>query len=509
MKCISVIKLLLTFLLISVVNVYSQNGFVFNYSSLNSNSITDIIESDVGGFFISIGKNAYNASEPQSSTILKISSNGLLLDEFDLVIADSIILINQIHWHPTINNKLIAVGVVYPDGDQLNRSFIKVSLNTLSGAFYYQVVPLPGYQTIAIMHSIIDPHNNIIIAGSVQTQPNNIFALNPYLLTLDLDGNLLNYVVNEWPNTQFTDDVSIYQQSPLKYGVTYTGVAPEPASFSFFAVYDSLLLLEDIYSLPVLATGGNVTSMSINEDVRMFTGRQTTVHIPHNINLNARTPLLDQDVAILLTDQNLQLINHIILGAYDTVDYHAPQKGSDYYQEFIFNAFSSNIKANQFPYQTSPSWIIITKLDTDLNIIWQKYYGGDAHYVLYGIIPSSDGGCVMLGTRFHPDNPTGIDGYILKVGPDGLVSVPEVPGGLQVKEVIVFPNPGSTHLNIQTGHENLEIRFYSANGSLHHLEKVNRFNHTINTASWPAGAYIYQIYKNESLLDNGKWLKAE
>jgi len=78
---------------------------------------------------------------------------------------------------------------------------------------------------------------------------------------------------------------------------------------------------------------------------------------------------------------------------------------------------------------------------------WQKYYGGDACYLLMSILATQDGGCVMAGSRYdYQTQNMERDVYILKVDEDGLITwaynIPEV-----TKETLIYPNPGND-LNI-------------------------------------------------------------
>jgi hypothetical protein len=415
--------------------------------------------------------------------------NHITVDFYDFMTLTSI-------FYDAEEEAYIIIGAVGSAPDFIADSLIISSWTTDLDLMSFTVLESPFNTYTFVSAALLNNSGQIVLTG--YTIPDAGYYGFVYLL--DEEFLIINQHIFNFP-CRTNSIVEYHSDGCSGYIITMNG-KPEGVSTGEYLIKTDNLLNVLYYYPTNTIFGMGITCITSFDSLFILTGKHFLFVPPNNA---------ERDVAVEIIDHNNILIASSVFGkSKDTIDFPGVFSGAAVVDaNNIFVPGTSNFNIAQYPYATTPSWLMLNKVDGDLNLQWQKFYGGDAHYVLYGIIPSSDGGCVMLGTRFHPDNPTGIDGYILKVGPDGLVSVPEVPGGLQVKEVIVFPNPGSTHLNIQTGHENLEIRFYSSAGSLHHFEKINRFNHTITTTSWPAGVYIYQIYKNESLLDNGKWIKAE
>jgi hypothetical protein len=483
--------------LVLTCHAFSQSSFEVVFEANGHVRPTDGFQDANGDFIIIINAfdNMPNLSHPY---ILKLNTFGEILISFKIDLKDYLYLNSIIHIEE--ENKYLVFGTFtsYPENVidsilimEFSQEFELIEVFELPGPFLNEIIILTDIKRNA--------NDQFILTGF------KYFPINfGFIYVLNSDLLLMNQVVfdNQY-GTMFHSIEEFISDDLSGYLITFSGTPPGHTTNGEFVLktnYD--LEIIEYYSSHIISGWGMTNLTKLSDTIFIKTGKYYRYIPPNNA---------ERDVAVEIIDHNNILIASSVFGkSKDTIDFPGVFSGAAVVDaNNIFVPGTSNFNIAQYPYATTPSWLMLNKVDGDLNLQWQKFYGGDAHYVLYGIIPSSDGGCVMLGTRFHPDNPTGIDGYILKVGPDGLVSVPEVPGGLQVKEVIVFPNPGSTHLNIQTGHENLEIRFYSSAGSLHHFEKINRFNHTITTTSWPAGVYIYQIYKNESLLDNGKWIKAE
>ena len=53
-----------------------------------------------------------------------------------------------------------------------------------------------------------------------------------------------------------------------------------------------------------------------------------------------------------------------------------------------------------FNYLKILSWIILTEFDTNLNIHWQNYYGGDVNYQLNTVLATTDSGFIMACSRY-------------------------------------------------------------------------------------------------------------
>ena len=104
---------------------------------------------------------------------------------------------------------------------------------------------------------------------------------------------------------------------------------------------------------------------------------------------------------------------------------------------------------NQYPWQAEDDWIILNNLDSNLNLNWQKFYGGDAFYMLNALKATRDGGCIMLCSRY--DELTQYHEYdilILKVDTNGLITTIGEGPSIPVEDVIVFPNPGKDYINV-------------------------------------------------------------
>ena len=71
----------------------------------------------------------------------------------------------------------------------------------------------------------------------------------------------------------------------------------------------------------------------------------------------------------------------------DTVDMPAVYNGVDLNnKDSVFFGGTENIEFYNPWYGTQPSWFAIFQTDSLLNIRWERFYGGDAYYVMTNLI---------------------------------------------------------------------------------------------------------------------------
>ncbi|MBL0235413.1 MAG: T9SS type A sorting domain-containing protein [Saprospiraceae bacterium] len=212
------------------------------------------------------------------------------------------------------------------------------------------------------------------------------------------------------------------------------------------------------------------------------------------------------DLGICLLDSNLNVIENYTFGRTgDTVDIPArTQSIADTEGGFYFGG-TSNFKVWTYPYGFEPSWYMIIKTDSTLNVKWKREFGGDAYYFMTGIIGTSDGGCLAYGTR--QDTAKGNhnrDGFMIKYDKDGLVTFTKtIPSGVK-KNLIVYPNPASSHITIKgiddLNHYNIKI--YNDAGIQQNGFTIqnNKDSVVINVSDWSRGIYIISMYNKNGIL---------
>jgi hypothetical protein len=214
------------------------------------------------------------------------------------------------------------------------------------------------------------------------------------------------------------------------------------------------------------------------------------------------------DLEILKIARTDSILSNAYFGKQDTIDWPATYESLDFISpNNVFLAGSSN--SYSFPFQNEPSWIMLNILDLNLNLKNQRFYGGDAFYLVNAILATQDSGCVLSCSRYdyliqNEEN----DVYILKVNQDGLlVSTPENPI-INTKAHYIYPNPGGDLLNINSPLDRLKVQLINLIGRMECEVELSVGTNSISVSCLPAGVYLYRIMdKYQQIIQSGKWIK--
>ncbi len=194
----------------------------------------------------------------------------------------------------------------------------------------------------------------------------------------------------------------------------------------------------------------------------------------------------------------------------DTVDYPALWGGIDFKnKDSIFIGGTRNMWLGY--HNPWPSWFIILQTDSLLNIRWERFYGGDAYYMMGKLIATNDGGCLASGTRYDYLNTTKLqtDIIILKLNSEGLITSNQGKPTIEMREAIVYPNPGTDVINVRIAvqYKQSVFELFDINGRHILKENFEGTLGTVNTTFIEQGTYIYRITSNDGLFESGKWVK--
>jgi hypothetical protein len=163
-----------------------------------------------------------------------------------------------------------------------------------------------------------------------------------------------------------------------------------------------------------------------------------------------------------------------------------------------------------YSYPTVNSSIFLTKADKDLNVLWEKFYGGDAYYNVFNVQTTSDGGCIIISARYDEQTQNyENDIHILKVDSEGNLQTGIENEVITESEMLIYPNPGAEELHIRTAIQSLEGVFclYDISGKLIINQQITETETQINTSDLSKGTYIYRYQRDGKTIENGKWLK--
>ncbi len=192
----------------------------------------------------------------------------------------------------------------------------------------------------------------------------------------------------------------------------------------------------------------------------------------------------------------------------DMDEYPSFQNGISKRDDFIYAGGTSNFDIYNPFYSFNNSWFHLIRINPDITPVWEYWYGGDAYYFLYSILATSDGGCLLVGSRY--DDAVQYmerDIYVVKVNSDGLIVwTQEIP--VDQQQMLVYPNPGTSYFAVQTRNQQLELELISLNGQVVIKQTLNSDANTVETERLPSGIYFYRLTNTRThAIESGKWIK--
>lgn len=161
------------------------------------------------------------------------------------------------------------------------------------------------------------------------------------------------------------------------------------------------------------------------------------------------------------------------------------------------------------PWSSHYDYIYLAKLDQNLELISERYLGGDAYYTTYSMTATSDGGMVVAGTRFdYLINDFERDAFVIKTNGDLWVGEQENTS-IPVHSAIAYPNPGNSQVSLRTTEYPAIVEMYDVYGNLRLVKHIDQLNTVINTTHLSDGLFTWVLKKNHIIIDKGKWIKMD
>ncbi|MEI6884551.1 MAG: T9SS type A sorting domain-containing protein [Bacteroidota bacterium] len=487
MKIIGIILLLIT----STCQVFPQTGFVFRYSTNQDEIPNDIIETNDGGFIISASIGSYPLT--YQSLLIRLNRFGDTIKTKKINQEQGICYLNDLI--KLDNGTYMGIGEKKTENNS-TRIWLLIlsdSLSIIKDTSFSTELKFLGNMVYCFM----DHFHEIIVYGCADPNsgPPGPF---PYIFKFSqsCDSLFFHYYTNPWGQYVFSmmekHNNSGYLMS--LFG-SYNGQMYSPSQF---LTMDYLFNVTQVDSVPGKLDFYLNTKTNIGTEF-YATGKR------HFYNSNPRT----DKIGILKLDTNFHIRSEFFLGPDDTVSYPAYNTNIDFINEQ--NIYLGGVVNQDWGgiFSYNQSFIVLGKLDSSLSLTWQKYYGGDMYYMVWSVIATTDGGCIIGATS----NDYAIQGenrdiYILKVDSNGLITGISDPPDSDLKRNLVYPNPGNEILNIETSLKQSTLSLYDLSGRLVSTTELHVGRNSINTQSINPGLYIFKISENSVITACGKWIKS-
>ena len=203
-------------------------------------------------------------------------------------------------------------------------------------------------------------------------------------------------------------------------------------------------------------------------------------------------PKVRTDMTMLKIDCNDSIAASVLVGfANDSVEMAPYVRGVDRSGEMLYFCHSSYTMINdEFYILQKTNLITVTKTDSDLGLVWQRYCHLNMNCLAFCITATKDGGCLVTGSAFDEGSNTA---YVLafKVLADGTLSCPETE--ISVRPYLFYPNPTQDQLHLQYSPDvrPKAIELYDLQGRLVHTQSKGLEN--VNMQGLSPGQYIMKV----------------
>ena len=201
----------------------------------------------------------------------------------------------------------------------------------------------------------------------------------------------------------------------------------------------------------------------------------------------------------------LEIINYIDRGTevWDMSSYIAGVDLNDdnsiYYTYTLNQGYNANLD----------SWIVIERLDENMDTISTYYYGVNNRFLdrVLTLNSTEDGGVIILHRADDLDSDNTY-GYMTKFPASAFVNIKEAHAN-NLHLAVAYPNPGGDVLNIRTGLRNATLQVYDMQGRIVHQQIITDEVTSIDASKWSSGTYIWKLTVNNEQLtvEEGKWVK--
>jgi len=221
---------------------YSQNGFVFRYSTPDDKHPNDIIETSDGGYIVTISMGSYPLN--YHTLLVRLNQNGdsvntlLINNQPGTCVINSLIKLD--------NGKIMGLGLKKPDSSTA-RFWVLIMSDSLTVIYdtSYSVV----YSNCWNLLGFID-HSNKVIAYGDASLPGEYFISHPFVFKLSQSGDSLesNFYNNAYNQIVY----SMMEKSDSSgYLMSISGsMNPQPSTFSQFITMDYSFNITQIDSVP-------------------------------------------------------------------------------------------------------------------------------------------------------------------------------------------------------------------------------------------------------------------
>jgi len=478
----------------------TQNSFEISYSTSADELIWDA-KVDVEGAVILVGGYGSLESLFFNALVIKVFPDGsYIYKQFD----DPEIFSSFGSIDILDNGNYLITGCV---GENVNMDecdmfwcvFLDNSLNVLNTKSF--AIPADYLNLSSNRVSLIDNNGNIAMVGLVGRLDGQRMVLDYYALKLNQQGDtLLTKVYETWPESRANS------------------ISKLPNSDSLMLIGRGALL-SGFESVNIMDKDMNITRISrIESDNSEWTCYSPGFWLNDSEFLASINRIYHEDMsseyqfAVYKINTSGEYLDMLVLDRRDTLEYVSRKKGMAFSADSMI--FVSGFQSYNQLWTDIPSKPIVYMVDKHLNLLGRKELGGDAYYDTWGTVATTDGGCMIYGTRYINTGAYERDIHIWKLLREDF----EIITRLTDQPAMAFnskawPNPADDELHISldglpTG-SNFRLQIYNTAGQKFFDKALTATAGSVQCSIGvlPAGTYVYQLQTTAGEAGSGTFIK--
>ncbi len=474
------------------ISLNAQNSFQILFPVSNrSEKVWSVIE-DIAGNFLSVGTQTKIENPTEQGILWRISYTGDTLSRV-FSFGDSTSTFSDIRQKE--NGNYIVTGKIRGTPD-FNDNLLVLELNTDLQIISKKVIVLPEMQKSYVFKMKKYLQSYYILLGNYGPESTPPYLHDPYFVKLNNNFDTVLTRRYSIQGDQYASDM-IFSPDGSQMWIFADSYFPEftGASLEQMVIYDTLFNFISVKTFQDYFVNGNMKAKLLSDSTFLI-GFQ---HADYNSH--------EQDIAFTEIDSTLIITNVSSIGAPDTIDYMAANAGIDFANpDSIHFAGTKNVVIAFWPQESS--WLWVGLLDRNLEPLYERFYGGDAYYHTLTMIRTRDGGSFVAALRYnYLEHNDYNDAFFLKVNNEGLVTNLTEHPICPMEALVIYPNPGTDHINLLLSEKSAFCRIIDINGRLiHDGYLVNGLNR-INSTQFKPGTYTINIETNHGVNNHYKWIK--
>ncbi len=487
--------IILSFIILSITCFGQSTHWKYKPQSIVDDFFTKAVEDSSGNVFIADCSRFMETGT--KSKLYKLNKNGTTQKITDFLLQeDSMLYVSNLFVLP--NQNIMVIGVCGINSTALNKLWVSVYNNQLQRQ-YTKFYTSNSFGNYVQSQKIIKTSKNSYV-GYITYTSYNFQISNVNFFEIDSIGNLIQQNIDANPNTRTI--LSDIIENPITHDYKCFGthssstdaILTYNTQLQFISFTDNYISAGNVVSVKHINPFYYIHACTTNNDLLRFTWPDYKIGIS-KIRSKKDSVILYKYIETGLTTNYDMRTQY---GAVDFVDstkiYITGHAGSSFFG-YLDNAFKNHL--------------VCVQMDSQLNIKWQKFIGGNANYMAWNSLATKDGGLLLMGSYIDSSMVNQRDAYMIKIGPNGeVLNTNELPKGTQVLSYLVGPNPVQNILNIQGFTPNTTIHIVNSLGKVVMQQPITQQQTELNLSHLSAGVYFYRFSSLSGfILQSGKLVK--